>query len=360
MQRSELQSKITFSERLAFLSKMWYRVHVMVKWIVSGLMMIGFLAGCASPTAQPFLPAMQTPALHKDSIIVSDGASLALSRWLPENEPRAVLVGLHGFNDYSNSYTLLGESLAEQGIAVYAYDQRGYGRSPAFGIWAGKENLLRDVGDVVRAVRDVHPQTPLYVMGESMGGAVTLMAAKEGKLPADVSGLILSAPAVWGGKTMKWFYRLPLWVAVHTFPSARVGGKNLGIRPSDNIQMLNALSRDPLVIKRSRMDSLYGIVSLMDTAYMQADALPFPTLVLYGAQDQIIPKAPTLAILNRMRHARIAYYPDGFHMLTRDLQAAVVHGDIAEWIENPTAPLPSGGDREVGSRLSEDMRSGKK
>ena len=35
-------------------------------------------------------------------------------------------------------------------------------------------------------------------------------------------------------------------------------------------------------------------------------------------------------------------YPDGYHMLTRDLQAAVVIRDMMTWMRNQKAWLPSG------------------
>jgi alpha-beta hydrolase superfamily lysophospholipase len=75
----------------------------------------------------------------------------------------------------------------------------------------------------------------------------------------------------------------------------------------------------------------------------------FPVLVLYGERDEIIPRDSFCRIL-KMRSGqgheawRVAVYPEGYHMLTRDLQADVVLKDIAAWIGNPAAPLPSGRD----------------
>jgi acylglycerol lipase len=323
------------------------------------LLLVVALSACATPKVQPFLPAVTEPLLHEQSVRVRDGAELALRRWWPKGEgaPKAMVLALHGFNDYSYSQSAAGEALAAQGIAVIAYDQRGYGHSPEFGIWAGRENLVRDAADVAAAVRTAYPDIPFYMLGESMGGAVTWLAAKEGVLPKDMQGMILVAPAVWGGDTMGWFYRLPLWLAAHTTPSLRVTGKNLGIYPSDNMEMLAEMTRNPRVIKKSRIDTIYGIVHLMDAAYQAAKPpLPYATLLLYGAHDAIIPKPPSFAVMERLREARIAYYPNGYHMLPRDLQGKVVTDDIAAWILDASAPLPSGWDREVGSRMVKRVR----
>jgi alpha-beta hydrolase superfamily lysophospholipase len=327
--------------------------------LLLALLLVVFISACASPKVQPFRPAVTEPALSEHFVRVADGTELALRRWWPKrgNTPKAIVLALHGFNDYSYSQRAVGEALAAEGIAVIAYDQRGYGHSPEFGIWAGRENLVRDAADVATAIRVAYPDLPFYVVGESMGGAVAWLAAKEGVLPQETRGLILIAPAVWGGETMGWLYRLPLWLATHTTPDLQVTGKNLGIYPSDNKKMLAEMSRNPRVIKRSRMDTLWGIVHLMDEAYQNAEPpLPFPTLLLYGAHDAIIPKRPSFRVMERLREARIAYYPKGYHMLPRDLQGEVVTGDIATWIMNPTTPLPSGCDREVGSRLAESRK----
>src|SRR5690606_22726582 len=95
-------------------------------------------------------------------------------------------------------------------IAVYAYDQRGFGDTEERGIWAGQQNLTGDLRQMILAVRELHPNVPLYVLGESMGGAVVINALAEENFPP-IDGAILSAPAVWGSKTMPPLYRATLW-----------------------------------------------------------------------------------------------------------------------------------------------------
>lgn len=154
---------------------------------------------------------------------------------------------------------------------------------------------------------------------------------------------------------MGWFYRLPLWLAAHTIPSSRFSGSDAGVTPSDNTEMLRAFSLDPLVIKKSRVDTVYGIAQVMDRAQKLSGEVHTPALLLYGAHDEVIPKEPVLQALRKMSGQRSAYYPEGYHMLTRDLQAVVVHKDIAAWMLHPSEEMPSGMDSEVGVRLKEDI-----
>jgi alpha-beta hydrolase superfamily lysophospholipase len=124
----------------------------------------------------------------------------------------------------------------------------------------------------------------LFLLGESMGGAVALVLAT-GEEPPPLAGLILAAPAVRGRATLGPIASATLWLAGHTVPWWRLTGEGLNIRPSDNPQALRELFEDPLVIKATRIDTIYGLVDLMDAATAVAPRLKLPTLVLYGANE---------------------------------------------------------------------------
>jgi acylglycerol lipase len=169
--------------------------------------------------------------------------------------------------------------------------------------------------------------------------------------PPAVDGLVLVAPAVWGRSTMPLSYRVALWLGAHTLPWSTVSGRGLEIMPSDNIEMLRGLSADPLVIKETRIGTIDGLVDLMDDGLAASDQITLPVLVLYGARDEIIPKVPTRRMLAAMPEGArtVAVYDNGYHMLLRDLQAEIVHRDIAAWARDPGASLPSGADRNLGT-----------
>jgi alpha-beta hydrolase superfamily lysophospholipase len=192
-----------------------------------------------------------------------------------------------------------------------------------------------------------------------MGGAVAVVAVTgESGTPApDVDGVILTAPAVWGRATMDLLPRLALWGGVRLMPGLTLTGRGLEIKPSDNVAMLRALSRDPLVIKETRVDTIYGLVDLMDAALDSAPSLDVKLLVMYGAKDEIVPKTPIRRFVGGLppecRHrAKLAWYTDGYHMLLRDLEGPVVAGDVASWVLAPAAPLPSGADRVAAEAFS--------
>jgi acylglycerol lipase len=318
---------------------------------------IAMLEKLAAGMPQPIPLTKPAPAPYR--FAAEDGAALPLRVWLPEGPVKAVIIGVHGMNDYSNALTGPAEAWAKDGIATYAYDQRGFGEAPMRGGWAGTRQLDADLAAASRFVRARHPGVPIYLLGESMGGAVVITAvtgAAGARRPV-CDGIILAAPAVWGRSTMNIFERVALWTADALIPGATVTGRGLGRLPSDNIAMLRALSRDPLVIKETRIEAVNGLVDLMDAALAAAPRLDVPLLLLDGQHDELIPREPIRLFVAHLPKAapgtrRIAWYAHGYHMLLRDLEAATVMRDVASWITDRRAPLPSGADRDTAPLMA--------
>jgi len=315
---------------------------------VSVIFFTSWLFSACAPVMKGPGPSAGQAYLTDTEYVTSDGVELPLSTWATE-KPKAVLIALHGFNDYRRFFQSAADYLSERRIFCYAYDQRGFGASPNTGYWAGEETYADDLTRFAELVRMRHPGIPLYLLGESMGGAIVIDAMAKSKKP-EVDGIILSAPAVWGRQTMPWYQTSLLWTLSHTFPWMTLTGKGLKIMPSDNIDMLRALGKDPLIIKETRVDALYGLTNLMDEALSSADKLKTQTLLLYGEKDEIVPREPTqLFVQNLLTHQprgkTVAYYQNGYHMLLRDLDAPLIWQDIVHWILEDREGLPSGADR---------------
>jgi len=170
---------------------------------------------------------------------------------------------------------------------------------------------------------------------------------------------VLIAPAVWSRQTMPFYQRWLLWLAARTIPWVKVSGESLHITPSDNREMLLAQGRDPLVLKESRIDAVYGLVNLMDAAYESAARFDENAFFLYGAKDEVIPPKPMAEVFRKRLQGRfsnpqrILVYKNGYHMLLRDLQAKVVWKDILFWLNSPAGVFPSVQQKEAFEIIGE-------
>lgn len=296
-------------------------------------------AGACAPRQQTVLPEVHVPRLTDDAFVAADGKELAVQRWGPSDgaPPRAVFVAVHGFNDYANAFNSAAGWFAGQGILTIAYDQRGFGHDPEAGVWAGGDRMAGDLRQLLQRVRFAYPDTPLYVLAHSMGAAVALLAHSD-RPESAADGLILVAPAVWGWSSMNLFYQSGLWLSAHVRPGWKLTGKSLDIMPSDNIEMLRAQGRDPLIIKETRVDAIYGLVSLMDDALEAAGDVRLPVLLLYGEKDEVIPAKPMEKLQARLREGyQYRLYPEGYHMLLRDLHPDAALEDILAFIGGAVA-----------------------
>ena len=318
--------------------------------VLTGAM--GALAAACTPVVQARLlpePGFGGPRLEPDALVSVDGARLPLTTWSAAGEPWAVVLALHGMNDYANAFHYAGEAWAAAGVTTYAYDQRGFGRAVGRGFWGGQALMAEDLRCACALLRASHPGAVLAVAGESMGGAVAIAASTDPQAPApDCDRLVLSSPAVWGWGAQDPLSAASLWLLAHVQPGRELTAPAWlarRIRASDNVEELRRMGRDPHMIFATRTDATYGLVSLMQTARERIGRLPHPqrALYLYGAHDDLIPKAAARFAAARLAAAggRTAWYPDGRHLLTRDLGRDRVLGDVVGFLRDASAPLTS-------------------
>jgi alpha-beta hydrolase superfamily lysophospholipase len=304
------------------------------------------LAACA-PTVVPAGEKAAPPRLAGDKYVAADGTALPLAVWPATNAlPKTIILGLHGFGDYRDAFEEPAKIWSKDGITTYAYDQRGFGQSPSRGRWPGTNTLVDDALAVAALVRARHPGLPFYVVGESMGGAVALVAADRG-LEAD--GLVLSAPALRGRQELGKIASAGLWFFAHTIPWLPAGPTSIDFMPTDNPKAIEKLQKDPLMLRQPRVDMGYGLVDLMDDARDAAERIHVPYLMLHGMGDRLVPTnavQTAIEVMPPRRDSRLAFYQKGYHLLMRDKQGPVVAADIAAWIANHQGALPSGADAE--------------
>lgn len=292
---------------------------------LAGVLLAALLgAGCAATSPPPTAPPLAPPLLRLE----------------PLGEPRATIVALHGFNDRKAAFLAFGARASRAGVRVLAYDQPGFGASADRGRWPGTDALVAALHRQIRAARRLAPERPVIVLGTSMGAAVAIAALTRPDAPP-VDGVVLVAPAAWGGDQLHPILRASLWLTASIAPDLVLSAGGLDVQTSDNRAMLRALGRDPLYLPTATAANVLGLVRLMDEALAAAPALAGRRLVLIGARDEVVPPAAFDALLDRLAgpDCTVARYAEGWHLLLRDHQRERVFADILAWLDGrpPTA-----------------------
>lgn len=116
--------------------------------------------------------------------------------WDIENPTKVVCI-IHGIGEYAGRYNRMAKIYNEAGYGVFSMDLRGHGLSSGKrGHCAPRENVLKDIDDLIDYARERHPNVPIVIYGHSMGGNITLDYRNRGKYNSDVTGYVVSAPWV--------------------------------------------------------------------------------------------------------------------------------------------------------------------
>jgi acylglycerol lipase len=305
-------------------------VHLVTRLFLAGLTVSVAAGALMRPRPRP-KPRAESPRLDEDALVAGDGLRLPLARWSPEKPPKAVALGLHGYGDYRQAFRLAGPELADHGVELIAYDQRGFGETASRGEWPGSEGLIVDLAEAVGAVRRAFPGTPLVVIGESMGASVALAGLGQGVV-RDVDALILAAPGVRGDIPMRQMHDLALRLGALALPWLAVELRR-GARPWLDADEAERLADDPLILRRLSVGTYEGLVELATLASALPGAKLPPTLLLHGDLDRTIPRAAINELIARLAGGLShKLYPDRHHLLLHERDAEEVVQDCLEWL----------------------------
>jgi alpha-beta hydrolase superfamily lysophospholipase len=163
-----------------------------------------------------------------------------------------------------------------------------------------------------------------------MGGGVALIAAAEGM---DADALVLAGPAIAGGPALSEVARGAAWTLAAALPDKRWTGQGfVHIRPTDNPEAIRRVLADPRHFGDPSSRELFGLVRLMDRAAAEAPRVAVPTLTLMGAHDEVLEPERVEAIAATIPGSvGTILYPDGWHWLFTDRQAARVWKDVGDF-----------------------------
>lgn len=260
------------------------------------------------------------------------GLKIFTRAWHPEGTPRAVMVIAHGFNSHSGQYLWVAEQFAANGLAVYALDHQGRGKSEGERFYVEKvDDYVNDLATFVALAKSENPGLPVFLLGHSAGGVISCVYTLEHQ--AEISGLICESFA----------FELPVPDLVLSFL------KGLShLTPHTHVFKLKNedFSRDPTVVESMNNDPLIANESQPTqtaAAMIRADErlrkefplITLPLLILHGTEDKATKPSGSQFFYETAGSTdkTLKFYEGHYHDLLNDLDKEDVMTDIQNWLD---------------------------
>ena len=261
------------------------------------------------------------------------GLRIFVRSWHPASKPRAVVVICHGVNSHGGQYSWAAEQLLAGGLAVYALDLRGRGKSEGERFYVEDvEDYVGDVAAVVTLAKSRAPNLPVFLLGHSAGGVVSCTYALEHQ--AQLAGLVCESFA----------FRVPapkLVLAIikglsHVAPRLRV----LKLKNEDfsrDPEAVQALNSDPLTANEAQpAATVAALVRADERLEKEFPLIQLPVLILHGTADKATVPSGSQFFYDTVgsRDKTLKFYEGHFHDLLNDVGKEGVMADIKGWIDN--------------------------
>lgn len=270
----------------------------------------------------------------EEQFVARDGRRLFARWWAPDGAAKATLVIVHGYAEHSGRYQHVAEYLTARGYAVEALDLRGHGRSdgPRASVRSVDE-YHDDVTVFLARVRKRRPDSPIFVLGHSMGGSIVVIAVIRDLL--DVAGVILSGAGLRAKqetpRVVQQLVRLIAWL----FP--RLPLRKLAAAD---------VSRDPEVVARYEGDSLVyrggmpagtiaALISAGKETARRMEEFSLPVLIMHGMEDALTAPEGSRELYDRASAAdkTLKLYDGLYHEILNEPEKEQVLTDLVAWLD---------------------------
>jgi alpha-beta hydrolase superfamily lysophospholipase len=262
-----------------------------------------------------------------------DGAALFWQGWAPA-EVRANVLLSHGLGEHGGRYARLARDLAAHGIAVWAPDHRGHGRSP--GTRGHVPRFQRFADDFEAFRRHVSPrmaaEVPLFVYGHSLGGLVALRHLQTHP-HGHYRGAVLSAPLLgFHARGAKWKTALA-GVLTRILPAVPLANEIDPGELSHDAEYVAAYRADPLVHPYITPRLYTEMLAAMESALAEGAALRLPLLFVLPGADPIVRTDAAEAFARGLGgEVTVRVYDGMFHEAHNETDRARVVADVARWM----------------------------
>ena len=270
--------------------------------------------------------------MKEETFVGAGGLSIFFRSWRPSGNARGVVVIVPGFNSHSGYYNWVAQELTASGLAVYAIDLRGRGRSDGERFYVQTfADYVGDAAALVKLAKSREPGLPLFLLGHSAGGVVASIYALENQ--SELAGLISESIA----------HQVPapdIALAVfkglsHVAPHAHI----LRLKNEDfsrDPKAVQAMNDDPLIAHETQpTQTLAEMVRADERLREEFPSITLPLLILHGTEDKAARPSGSQLFYDTAGSAdkTLKVYDGGYHDLLNDTEKQAVLADIRSWID---------------------------
>lgn len=261
-------------------------------------------------------------------------SKLYCQSWLPDGDPKAVIILVHGYDEHSGRYAYFAEHCTARGYAVHALDHWGHGKSDGVNGFVPEFAVYHEgVDALIARIPDAHAALPKILVGHSMGGLIAATYLLENQ--SNFVGGVLSGPAIKAVEEPSSFLRF----------ISRLLSK---ILPKMSVMALdsNGVSRDPKVVADYEADPLvsgskisarlgYEMMKQMDHIQSEASKITLPLLMLHGQADSLTAAEGSQFLNDNIGSAEkhLKIYPELYHEIFNEPEKDQVLSDMTDWID---------------------------
>jgi acylglycerol lipase len=275
---------------------------------------------------------LQASTAREDTFTNVAGQNIFFRSWRPTDTPRGVVVVVPGFNSHSGYYAWAADQFAADGLATYALDLRGRGRSDGERFYVEKfADYTSDVERFVTLVRSREPGRPLFLLGHSAGGVVACIYSIENQ--GELAGLICESFA---HQVPAPDFALAVFKGLsHVAPHAHV----LHLKNEDfsrDPAIVQTMNTDPLIAHETQpTQTLAEMVRADERLKTEFPLIALPVLILHGTADKATRWTGSQFFYDTTGSTdkTLKLYNGHFHDLLNDLGKELVMADITQWID---------------------------
>ena len=271
--------------------------------------------------------------MSEERIDSTKGIKIFVRSWLPETTPRAVVVICHGVNSHSGQYQWSGEQLAAKGLAAYALDLRGRGRSDGERFYVEDiAEYVSDVANTVTLAKSRHPGLPVFLLGHSAGGVTSSVYVLEHQ--AELAGFICESFAF--QVHAPGFALTAIKALSHVAPRLPV----LKLKNEDfsrDPRAVEALNNDPLTANEIQPAiTVAALVRADERLHEEFPLVTLPVLIMHGTDDKatVCKGSQFFYDTAGSTDKTLKLYDGHYHDLLNDIGKESVMADITTWIDS--------------------------